>query len=110
MIPDSLRVIYHYDVEITPESRSVNRQVIDEVIKKHQDKFGGCRPAFDGRKNLFCKRELPLPSGVVSSIKNTNDLFSCAFVVWLHCDASKIFTKLEKSNDFCSSLSRSVEK
>ena len=57
-IPDELQYMFHYDVEITPSGRS-NRSVIDGVIEKFKDKFGKNRPAFDGKKNLYCCVELP---------------------------------------------------
>lgn len=66
--------VYHYDVEIfsennkevkIPEKRKyrcistkINRLVIELLVKKYRIDLGNCVPAFDGRKNLYTRREL----------------------------------------------------
>jgi len=54
--------LFHYDVAIIPEKcpRRVNREVVEEVVKKYNHYFGGQKPVFDGRKNLYSKRPLPI--------------------------------------------------
>ena len=54
--------LFHYDVAIIPEKcpRRVNREVVEEVVKKYSQYFGGQKPVFDGRKNLYSKRPLPI--------------------------------------------------
>lgn len=54
--------LFHYDVAIIPEKcpRRVNREVVEEVVKKYSHYFGGQKPVFDGRKNLYSKRPLPI--------------------------------------------------
>ncbi|EDO38583.1 predicted protein, partial [Nematostella vectensis] len=58
--------LYHYDLEISPEKApvSVCRDVVDAAIKHGEFKgvFNGCKPAFDGRRNLYCREPLPLKS------------------------------------------------
>ncbi|KAL1447567.1 hypothetical protein MTO96_044249 [Rhipicephalus appendiculatus] len=66
--------VYHYDVEIfsennkevkIPEKRKyrcistkINRLVIELLVKKYRIDLSNCVPAFDGRKNLYTRREL----------------------------------------------------
>ncbi|KAL3224401.1 hypothetical protein MRX96_026616 [Rhipicephalus microplus] len=66
--------VYHYDVEIfsennkeakIPEKRKyrcistkINRLVIEQLVKKYHLDLKNCVPAFDGRKNLYTRREL----------------------------------------------------
>ncbi|KAH8031316.1 hypothetical protein HPB51_015472 [Rhipicephalus microplus] len=66
--------LYHYDVEIfsvnnkeakIPEKRkyrcistNINRLVIELLVKKYHLDLSNCVPAFDGRKNLYTRREL----------------------------------------------------
>ncbi|KAH6943446.1 hypothetical protein HPB50_021678 [Hyalomma asiaticum] len=66
--------VYHYDVEIFSESRKevkvpekkkyrcistkINRLVIELLVKKYRIDLNNCIPAFDGRKNLYTRREL----------------------------------------------------
>ncbi|KAH8018342.1 hypothetical protein HPB51_003063 [Rhipicephalus microplus] len=66
--------VYHYDVEIfsennkeakIPEKRKyrcistkINRLVIEQLVKKYRLDLKNCVPAFDGRKNLYTRREL----------------------------------------------------
>ena len=60
--------LFHYDVAIIPEKcpRRVNREVVEEVVKKYSHYFGGQKPVFDGRKNLYSKRPLPIGRDRVS--------------------------------------------
>ncbi|CAN0857208.1 Protein argonaute 10 [Linum grandiflorum] len=51
-----------YDVTITPEvaSRSINRAIMAELVKRHRESDLGMRlPAYDGRKSLYTAGELP---------------------------------------------------
>ncbi|XP_077490208.1 protein argonaute-4-like [Amblyomma americanum] len=66
--------VYHYDVDIFSEaaketklpeqkryrclSTKINRIVIDLLVKKYRLDLAGCIPAFDGRKNLYTRRQL----------------------------------------------------
>ncbi|XP_065302386.1 protein argonaute-2-like isoform X1 [Dermacentor albipictus] len=66
--------VYHYDVEIFSETRKevkvpenrkyrcistkINRLVIELLVKKYRLDLSNCVPAFDGRKNLYTRREL----------------------------------------------------
>ncbi|GJM96200.1 hypothetical protein PR202_ga13016 [Eleusine coracana subsp. coracana] len=58
------RDIYHYDVTITPESnsRERNRWVISELVKLHKQHLDGRLPVYDGRKGLFTAGPLPFQS------------------------------------------------
>ena len=55
-------LIYHYDVTIAPETvRSVHREVMEQVYKKYAgEAFGKARPAFDGSRNLYTTKDLPV--------------------------------------------------
>ncbi|KAJ1980491.1 hypothetical protein H4R35_001111 [Dimargaris xerosporica] len=58
--------IYHYDVTIEPELKTAAkcRRVFEAYEKKYrQSHFGGAYPVYDGRKNLYAPRQLPLPEG-----------------------------------------------
>lgn len=67
--------VYHYDVEICSEtstkaakvpeqkkyrclSTRINRTIIELLVKKYQGELSNCIPAFDGRKNLYTRRQL----------------------------------------------------
>ncbi|ONK57226.1 uncharacterized protein A4U43_C10F17900 [Asparagus officinalis] len=57
--------VHQYDVSITPEvkSRSMNRDVIKELVKLYRlTHLGGRLPAYDGRKNLYTAGPLPFDS------------------------------------------------
>ncbi|XP_077508038.1 protein argonaute-4-like [Amblyomma americanum] len=65
--------VFYYDVEICSETRKeakvpenrkyrcistkINRLVIELLVKKYRVDLNGCMPAFDGRKNLYTRRE-----------------------------------------------------
>ncbi|KAH7944221.1 hypothetical protein HPB52_017436 [Rhipicephalus sanguineus] len=66
--------VYHYDVTIIPPSKKeearapaqkkirclstrVNRLVIENLVAKYRGELNKCLPAFDGRKNLYTRRE-----------------------------------------------------
>ncbi|KAL6894479.1 hypothetical protein ACP4OV_008577 [Aristida adscensionis] len=55
------REIYHYDVLITPESnsRERNRWILNELVKLHKQHLNGRLPAYDGKKGLFTAGPLP---------------------------------------------------
>ncbi|XP_077491638.1 protein argonaute-2-like [Amblyomma americanum] len=66
--------VYHYDVDISSEtaketkvpeqkkyrclSTKINRIVIELLVKKYRQDPANCIPAFDGRKNLYTRRQL----------------------------------------------------
>ena len=62
-------VLYHYDVAIVPDKcpRRVNREIIEALINAHADYFGHQKPVFDGRKNLYSRRPLPIGRDRVST-------------------------------------------
>ena len=54
--------IHHYDVAITPEKcpRAVNHAVVQTMVDKYHKMFGGQKPVYDGRKNLYSQSPLPI--------------------------------------------------
>ncbi|KAL4195795.1 hypothetical protein AMTRI_Chr04g242840 [Amborella trichopoda] len=60
----SCNEIVHYDVTITPEVRSMerNRIIISDLIRLHKDSLGRRLPAYDGRKCLYTAGPLPFAS------------------------------------------------
>ena len=54
--------LYHYDISIVPEKcpRRVNREVIEALVDAQSDFFGNIRPVFDGRKNMYTRKALPV--------------------------------------------------
>ncbi|XP_077490052.1 protein argonaute-2-like [Amblyomma americanum] len=67
---------YHYDVTILSSSKKeeakapddkkmrclstrINRLVIQSLVEKYRGELRNCLPAFDGRKNLYTRKELP---------------------------------------------------
>ena len=62
--------IYHYDVSIVPEaSRDVNRAVIKTLEDNYQKVFKGEKPVFDGKKNLYTKKRLPIEKNGVRFLR-----------------------------------------
>ncbi|KAF8681815.1 hypothetical protein HU200_045255 [Digitaria exilis] len=55
------REIYHYDVVITPESKSRvrNRWIVTELVELHKQFLDGRLPVYDGQKGLFTAGPLP---------------------------------------------------
>ncbi|KAG0216514.1 hypothetical protein BGX28_000028 [Mortierella sp. GBA30] len=53
--------VHHYDVTITPDvPPPVNRKVFSQMLESYRNSdLGGCRPIFDGRKNMFSPKALP---------------------------------------------------
>lgn len=68
--------VYHYDVTIISPSKKeeekapdqkklrclstrINRLVIQNLVAKYRGELDQCLPAFDGRKNLYTRKELP---------------------------------------------------
>lgn len=53
--------IYHYDVVITPESKSRerNRWIVNELVELHKQYLDGRLPVYDGKKGLFTAGPLP---------------------------------------------------
>ena len=65
-ISSKLTDLYHYDVEITPNThdKKVKRNVVREIVRKYKDStFEGHAPAFDGEKNLYSRINLPVGNG-----------------------------------------------
>ena len=60
--------LYHYDVTITPDKcpRRVNREIIEVLVNTHKEYFGQQKPVFDGRKNLYSRKALPIGRDRVS--------------------------------------------
>ncbi|PKU82020.1 protein argonaute 1C-like [Dendrobium catenatum] len=57
--------LHHYDVSIKPEvtSRSINRAVIEELVRVFKDSdLDGRLPAYDGKKSLYTAGALPFTS------------------------------------------------
>ena len=54
--------LYHYDVTIVPDKcpRRVNREIIEALVQSHTDQFAHQKPVFDGRKNLYSRKLLPI--------------------------------------------------
>ncbi len=54
--------IYHYDVVIMPDKcpRGVNQEVVAKMVQEYQKIFKAEKPVFDGKKNLYSKRPLPI--------------------------------------------------
>ncbi|KAJ3355542.1 hypothetical protein HDU83_003209 [Entophlyctis luteolus] len=60
-IPDA--DCYHYDVDITPEAPpAINRRVFDKWKQAHASKEAKVA-VYDGRKNLYTPKKLPIPEG-----------------------------------------------
>ncbi|KAK1311053.1 Protein argonaute 10 [Acorus calamus] len=62
-VPD--KDLHQYDVTITPEveSRSLNRAIMEELVKMYKESDMGARlPAYDGRKILYTAGVLPFTS------------------------------------------------
>lgn len=55
-------ILHHYDISIIPEKcpRRVNREIVETLVQVHGEYFGRQKPVFDGRKNLYCKKPLPI--------------------------------------------------
>ena len=54
--------IHHYDVTIIPDKcpRAVNHAVVQTMVDQYHKMFGGQKPVFDGRKNLYSRNPLPI--------------------------------------------------
>lgn len=61
--------IHHYDISILPDKcpRRVNRDVVEAMVNGYHKIFGGQKPVFDGRKNLYSKNPLPIGKKPVSN-------------------------------------------
>ena len=60
--------IHHYDLSISPDKcpRRVNRYVVEAMVNANHEVFEGERPVFDGRKNLYSSKALPIGRKPVS--------------------------------------------
>ncbi|XP_062213663.1 protein argonaute 12-like [Phragmites australis] len=84
--------IYHYDVSITPESRSRerNRWIVNELVKLHKQYLNGRLPVYDGRKGLFTAGPLPFKEKeFVLQLTNPERVKQCEYKVTIK-DAAKI--------------------
>ena len=53
--------IYQYDVTIEPKCpAAVNRQIIQELVRVYANIFKSDKPVFDGKKNVYTVRALPI--------------------------------------------------
>ena len=69
--------IHHYDLSISPDKcpRRVNRNVVETMVNTYHKVFGGQRPVFDGRKNLYSSKALPIGRKPVSVNYRNMQLF-----------------------------------
>ncbi|GAB4824785.1 argonaute 5 [Ancistrocladus abbreviatus] len=58
------RDLYHYDVSISPEvtSKSVCRDIINQLVEAYKQCLGNRLPAYDGKKSLYTAGPLPFLS------------------------------------------------
>ncbi|KAF0909918.1 hypothetical protein E2562_001182 [Oryza meyeriana var. granulata] len=65
--------IYHYDVAITPEStsRDRNRLIINKLVALHKQFLDGRLPVYDGRKSIYTAGPLPFKAKEFV-VKHTN--------------------------------------
>ena len=54
--------IHHYVVSIQPDKcpRSVNREIVDTMVRAYSKIFGAKMPVFDGRRNLYSSEPLQI--------------------------------------------------
>lgn len=52
--------IYHYNIAIQPDKcpKRINRDILTTLVQAKPNLFGGQRPVFDGKKNLYTKEFL----------------------------------------------------
>lgn len=69
-------LIYHYDVTIEPEAvKSVYHEVMQQVYDKYGgEAFGKARPAFDGSRNLYAMKDLPIGRDGVCWYSSSSDI------------------------------------
>ena len=62
--------IYHYDVTISPAKcpPRINREVIWHLQERYKANLMGCKLAFDGKKNIYTSKRLPIDGKVPVSI------------------------------------------
>nr|XP_054923685.1 protein argonaute-2-like [Dermacentor andersoni] len=102
-IPDGN--VVHYDVEIhcgtsagakVPEqgyrclSTKVNRLVIELLVGKYRHGLSNCIPAFDGRKNLYTRRQLNFCERIFSVALNEDQRMQKFLVKVQHAAAVKL--------------------
>ena len=75
--------IHHYDLSISPDKcpRRVNRDIVEAMVSTYHEVFGEQRPVFDGRKNLYSSRALPIGKKPVSLV--SLDLLFIIFLWYL---------------------------
>lgn len=57
------RTVYHYDIELTPRaSKAIKRQVFHLAMQQSAE-IGSFLPVYDGEKNMYTARRLPLKEG-----------------------------------------------
>ncbi|XP_024085954.1 protein argonaute-2-like [Cimex lectularius] len=70
-IDKSNMIVYHYDVTVEPEKpRAFYREAVELVRREY---FPNCYPSFDGRKNIYSYRKLPLQGDAVMSTVTVQD-------------------------------------
>ena len=54
-------MLYHYDIAIHPDKcpRRVNREIVEALVQTRMEYFGDQKPVFDGKKNLYSRKQLP---------------------------------------------------
>lgn len=54
-------ILYHYDIAIHPDKcpRRVNREIVEALVQTRMEYFGDQKPVFDGKKNLYSRKQLP---------------------------------------------------
>jgi eukaryotic translation initiation factor 2C len=73
--------IHHYDVTITPDKcpRAVNHAVVQTMVDQYHRMFGGQKPVYDGRKNLYSRSPLPIDKEKVSLFSITSKMILQSF-------------------------------
>ena len=72
-------VLYHYDISIVPDKcpRRVNREIVEALVMSQAQYFAHQKLVFDGRKNLYSRRPLPIGRDRVSHVLY---MYSCVHV------------------------------
>lgn len=60
-------VIYQYDISIEPSKcpSSLNRTIIENLIRSYEQIFKKDKPVYDGKKNLYTINPLPIGNAKV---------------------------------------------
>lgn len=70
--------IHRYDLSMSPDKcrRLVNRDVVKAMVNTYHKVVEGERPIFDGRKNLYSSKALPIGRKPVSVLRRNLQTFS----------------------------------